>query len=443
MKIFRLSFHINQFIKEIFIYGIGNMIFLLVPIVITPFLTRVFTVNQYGAIDLIYTTVLIISMIATLCLDTALLRFYYDDKDKKEIIITSVFMFSFISSLVFCMLSFLFFITFKGAIFKTPEEINALFIALLSIPFTVILTNELMLLRIQRKAFIFVLLSTSNLVISLPLIIFLVKYTTLGIRAVFVATGISQSMLSLIGIFYLRKNFTFSSISLNINKKMLFYSIPLLVPSLVGTFLGNINKYFLQFYHGLSSVAIYGVGLKISMVIGLVVMSFRQAWIPYAFSIMDKEGSREKYNFVFKGFLTLLFILAMLTIIFAKQLILIISNKNYLDAKSVIGYICLGTIFINLSGNFFNLGIHAKKNTVYSLFSYIAGFLINIILAIILVPKYSIIGAGLAMVGGHFVIAMLLFYFSNKVYKIHYDLKLLFAVIALYLFFLFLFGVNT
>ena len=70
----------NTFWKETFIYGIGNSMFILIPLVLTPFLTRNFTLSQYGTIDLIYTTVLIIALISNFNLDSALLSFYYDEK---------------------------------------------------------------------------------------------------------------------------------------------------------------------------------------------------------------------------------------------------------------------------------------------------------------------------------------------------------------------------
>lgn len=177
LKRFAVYFNKNQFIREVFIYGIGNLTLAAVPLVMTPLLTRSFSMHQYGVIDLIYTTILILSMCAGLNLDAALLRFYYDSEYNKRAVISSVFILSIVSSIFFCLGSFLLFGFLKGHIFKTSEEINCLFIALLSMPFIVCLTNELMLIRVQRKPSLFVLMSSAIVLLTLILTIVLIKYT--------------------------------------------------------------------------------------------------------------------------------------------------------------------------------------------------------------------------------------------------------------------------
>jgi len=429
----------HKFVRNTCIYGTGNILLAFVPLALTPFLTHYFSVHQFGTIDLIYTTVLIISMIANLSLDAALLRFYYEKEYSKEIVTTSVFIYSLISSILISFTSFLFFYYSSGAIFKTQEAFRALTIGLSSIPFTVLLTNELILLRAQEKALSFICASIANLVFMFFLTVFFTKFTPYGISSFFLANLISQALTSSVLFFYLKKNFVFTfSTHGNLKNKIFLYSIPLLIPSLLGTFIGSINKYFLQFYHDSSAVAIYSIGLKVSMILGLIGLSFRQAWLPYAFSISDNENAQKKYNQMFKVFLFIFFTVGALIIVFAKPLILLISNKDYLSAKGILGYLCLSSILINLSGSFFNLGILIKKKTSYLLLAYLLGIFVNLVLNFILVPRYSIIGAGISLVSGHFLITMLLFYFSRRIYKSTYELRFLFGFIALFIVFLFI-----
>ncbi len=422
--------------KEIVIYGIGNVLFAVAQLLITLLLTRYFSLYKYGAIDLIYTTILIISLCANLGLDSALLRFYYDSNHKKGVLATSILAISVISALAFCLITFLFFVFFKGFMFRTVEEKEALFIALLSVPFMVCLMNQFMLLRLERKAGVFLLLSVVYVLLTPFLTAFFMQFSYLGIRSFFIALLISHATVSGVGFLCLRKNFSLSLLSLDIKSQLLLYSLPLLIPALLGTFLGSINKYILQFYKGLAAVGIYGIGIKIGSILGLIGMSFRQAWIPYAFSIMDKGEAKRKYNLGFRIFITVLFALAFLVVLFSKQIILLVSSPKYLAAQAVIGYICLGVIFINLAGNFFNFGLLIKKRTFYSFLSYIIGLFINVILAIILVPRFSFVGASVSMLFGYFTTAILLLYFSETMHKIQYDLKFLFGLLFIYSLFL-------
>ncbi|NQT00249.1 MAG: oligosaccharide flippase family protein [Candidatus Omnitrophica bacterium] len=423
-------------IKEIFVYAAGNLFFVIANLLLTPFLTRNFSLSQYGAIELIYTSVLIVAICANLGLDSALLRFYYDQKQEKRALVTSTFALSFLSTALFCLCAILFFNVFKGFIFRTAEELRALLFGLLSVPFIACLKNQLILLRAQRKVLVFALLSACYITLTLVLTVLFVKYTSLGISSFFAATLISQVLVSLAGLIYLRQNFSWPLMSLGLKGKLLSYSMPLLIPALIGTFLASINKYFLSSFKDLSAVGIYAIGVKVSAILSLLGMSFRQAWIPYAFSIMDNAQAGQRYNRVFRLFIVIFFVLACLVTIFSRQIILLLSSESYLAARLIVGYFCLGVIFANLSGNFFNLGILMKKKTAYSSWAYLAGFLVNIILAFTLVPRYFIVGAALAALSGYFVTAMLLLIFSNRVYKIGYDLRLLFGLLGGYLVFL-------
>jgi len=216
---------------------------------------------------------------------------------------------------------------------------------------------------------------------------------------------------------------------------MLSFSLPLIIPGLVASFLLTMNKYFLQYYHGFESVAIFGIGAKFSMAVAFIAIPFRQAWLPYAFSIMNNDDSKakEKFRFVYKIFIIIIFGVVFSTLFFSKIIVLIISNENYLNAVSILGFICLGGIMANLCGNFFSFGIYNIKKTSFSLVAYCCGLIINMTLLIILVPKYSIVGAGISFLSAHSLIAMLLYYFSNKFYKVNYDLILLISFSIIFL----------
>lgn len=421
--------------RDIFTYGTGNFLFALVNLLLTPFLTRNYSISQYGAIDLIYTTILIISLSSNLGLDSSLIRFYFDDTLKKQAVVTTVFVSSFFSSLLFCLASLLFFIFWGNSIFKTSEELNTLFVALLCVPFMVCLSNEFILLRAQRKSLAFAILSFATILLTLLLTVVFVKFTGFGLKSFFLAVCLSQGTAALAGLYYLRGNFSRSSISLKLNARLFSFGAPLLVPALFGTFMAPINKYFLQHYQGLSNVAIFSIGIKISSIISFMGMSFRQAWIPYAFSIMKDEDAKRKFNRVFRLFISAVFVFSVAIILLGKTIILFLSSSVYLEAYSILSYLCLAVIFTNLAGNFFNFGLLIEKKTVYSMSAYIIGFIVNIILVIWLVPNFSITGAAVAVMASNFTIAGLLLVFSNKFYRINYDLKLLTLCILLFLLF--------
>jgi len=411
----------------------------LVAIFLLPLLTKTFTPAQYGFIELVSVTILIISSLSGFNLDSSILRFFHEENaERKKIIISTIIIGSTLSSAIFSVLLIASLRYLPACLFTLSDSMSPLYIALISMPFMVFVTNILAVLMIQQKSVQYTFFSLFKVISVFILTFILIKVYDFGIAGVFLANLIVYVILSVVGMFYLvYRNFFRFVFSLVDFKKILFYSSPLILSSLSWILLGNINKYFLRFLDGPESVGIYSVGLEICMVLGVLGAAFRQAWIPYAFSITKDSDNASIYSGMFKKFITVFFIAAIMIAVFAKPAILILSSQKYLPASLIMGYMAVGILFVNLSGSFFNLGVLIKKKTGLSAVAYFLGVVVNVALNLLLIPRYSILGATLALLFGYLVTAGLLLYFSNRVYKISYDLKLLFYLLILYLAFIF------
>lgn len=417
-------------LKNTLIYGTGNASNALIAIFLMPVLTRVFTPAQYGIIELISVTILILSTIAGLNLDSSILRFFHEAELEERItIISTVIKSSIVSSFVFTILAagFFYFVRFK--IFSETVAQESLYLAIFSLPFIVFFSNCLAVLMIKQKAVNFASLSLLKTLLIFLLTVFLIKFYPMGIKCVFLSNLIIHIFLSIACAIYIRKYLVFS-FSFTVIIKSLQYSYPLIISSLAIVLLANANKLFLQYFHGPASVGVYSIGLEITMCLNIIGAAFRQAWIPYAFSIIDKGNASEIYRKVFGYFVSGFFIISFLFLISAKTIILILVSNKFIGANAVIGYLTMGILFVNLGGGFFNLGIHIKKETTYSAFAYCIGLIVSIIFNVLLIPKYSIVGASVSLLGGYLATAFSLLYFSNRVYKIEFNLKLL-AIIFL------------
>lgn len=422
------------FIRETIIYGFGNISNSAVYLVLLPLLTKTFSPGEYGLMELISVTILIIATVAGLGLDTAILRFFHEEEEvlRKKIISSTIMVASLISALVIAALSLLFFSLVEVGIFSQAK--SSLFLALADIPAVVFIANIQALLRIRKKALWFSTIAFSRILLTFVFTFMMIKFFSLGIASLFISIFIVDGSLSAISFFSLR-NYCSLRFSIPVFKKTFSYSLPLIFSSLIIVLLANVNKYFLRQFHGFQAVGIYAVGQKICMALGIAGMSFRQAWIPHAFSIINQDDSRLVYKNTFRGFVLVFFSCAALLVLASPWLIPIISSEAYLGATVVVGYVCAGIILINISGSFFNLGIHIKQKTKFSFIAYAAGLAVNILLNILLIPKFSILGAGLALFAGYFVTAGILLYFSERLYRISYDLRLFFIILSVYLLF--------
>ena len=65
-------------------YGLATSLERLLSFLLIPLYTSVFTVTEFGIIDLIQTLLNIISIFALLQMETALQRYYYDFKESER-----------------------------------------------------------------------------------------------------------------------------------------------------------------------------------------------------------------------------------------------------------------------------------------------------------------------------------------------------------------------
>jgi O-antigen/teichoic acid export membrane protein len=105
-------------------------------------------------------------------------------------------------------------------------------------------------------------------------------------------------------------------------------------------------------------------------------------------------------------------------------------NQNYWGGLVIIPYILIAYLF---SGLYLNLNIAAffQNKIKYLILSSGIGCLSNIILNFILIPKYSIAGAAIATMLSYMIMFIVLYYYSQKIYRIEYEWKPIFRAAVL------------
>ena len=227
-------------------------------------------------------------------------------------------------------------------------------------------------------------------------------------------------------------------------KKMLKYSLPLVVLGIAGTMNQTLDKILfkilMQGVKGAAELGIYGATSKIALVMLMFTQAFRYSYEPFIFAQKKDKNSLEAYADAMK-FYILFALFIFLGMVLYMDIFKYVIQHNYWVGLKVVPIVLFSFIF---QGIFFNLSLWYKltDKTMYGAWFSILGTFIIVVLNILLVPRYSYMGCAWAAFSCYFVIMVVSYYFGQKNMPIKYDLKtiglytavtLLFYVISLFI----------
>lgn len=408
------------------IYLIANIInrggaFLLIPVY-----TRFMPVADYGALELVYSFSLVVTVLLSAGMSHATLRFYYDYKDVKsrnEVISTN-FLVTFAIGLCGCALLLLFSEPICLLLLDTLRYRAALNYCCLLILFNISAEILLAYLRAVENSWLYVGTSILKFLIQVSLSFYLLVYRHAGVNGAMAANLASSFVIWGVLVVYCAREVGFS-VDLGKTRRILGYSFPFLVSSLLGVAATNMDRFVLKHYLSLQDVGIYGLGNKFGMILLLAVSEpFYRAYGAYRFSIMEKEDAREIQALALK-FVFAVAVLAGLGIsLFSADLIGVMATPEYRDAFVVVPFIVAGHIFATAS-YCFQTGILYRKKPRFILYINAAGVAASAALNFALVPRLGALGAGISFMLVKGFDALLTNAVSQRLYPIRYDFRAL------------------
>ena len=200
------------------------------------------------------------------------------------------------------------------------------------------------------------------------------------------------------------------------------YGFPLLLSNVAAASLTVIDRYSLNSLAALKYVAIYSLAYKISSVLKLVIIdSIKMAITPM---VLQKMNTPDNHRFYSKTLLYSSFVLMIAIIgisLFSFEIIKVISKSTeFWGAFVVVPLLSLSMFFWNLRETS-SYGLIIKKKTRIIGINVVISSVLNILLNILLIPRWDIIGAASATLITQFIYWWLCYYFSQKEYFIPYE----------------------
>lgn len=410
-------------VKNISIYSLGNILNKSITFLLVPLYTRVLVPADYGKLELVNTVGAILAMLYGLLVANGYSRLYFQNKDAKwrKSLFFSGQVFSIFCCIIAGGLSFIYAETIADIIFNFPG--GAIFLKLVTIVtlFKVLTLIPMNNIRNREKAVLYISINAIYLLVNTLLTIYFLVYQKLEVKGVLYAQIISGivELITLYCFTWNQSSFRFSYSGLI---SMLSFSI-FLIPSNLSSFVLNYsNRYFLNEYMDIKEVGLYSLGAKIAGIIPfLFTEPVKMAFAPYIYNMIDDAEKCKKHladfsRFFFAG----LAIIAIIISFFAKEAIAIMADTNYSGSHSIVFILSASYLFMGLAGIIVT-GIHISMKTWLVSLIWAFSAVINIVLNILLIPKYGRLGASIATMLSSLVILICYFVAVFKVYPVHFE----------------------
>ena len=426
--------------KETAMYGVSSILGKFLNWMMVPLYTYVLaSPADYGIVTNLYAWTALLLVMLTYGMETGFLRFANKNKEEAGKVYSTTLIAVGVTSTIFALTC----IIFKHPIANALGYANhSEFIAMLGtvVAFDAFGCIPYVYLRFKNRPVRFVALNLFAIFVNIFFNIFflvicpwlMIKTPNLinwfynpnyGVGYVFISNIFSTAAVTialLFDVFVVK--FEFDKALL---KKMLIYSLPLVVLGIAGTMNQTLDKILFKMLmpgvRGATELGIYGATSKIALVMMMFTQAFRYSYEPFIFAQKKDKNSLDAYADAMK-FYILFALFIFLGMVLYMDIFKYVIQHNYWVGLKAVPIVLFSFIFQCI---FFNLSLWYKltDKTMYGAWFSLLGTFIIVVLNVILVPVYSYMGCAWAAFACYFVIMVVSYFYGQKHMPINYDLK--------------------
>lgn len=369
-------------------------------IIVARWLTQV----DYGAVALGSTLLSTLAMIGALGLHTGIGRNLsrYDDESNRRGVIASAFQIAVPISVVTGSAVFLLANTIATRVFDSPELGPVLRVFAIALPF--LTATKLSLGAIQGAQRTLPKVYIQNIGTPALRFVLIIVGILLGGRVLDIAWAYSLARIvpaiaALYFVYKLTPLFTGREY-VSMHRELLVFSAPLVISSAMGRVLSDLDTYLLGYYTDLGLVGTYNVIYPIVTTTGFVLSAFSYLTLP-VISELHADERHQEMLVLFQGitkwvFLTTLPLL--LGIVFFPRLVISVTfGSKYLAGATALQVLVLTYFVSSITGPSIQMLTSVGETRRLMWFNVVAAS-VNVVLNVMLIPRYELLGAAVATV---------------------------------------------
>ena len=396
--------------KELFrntgFLAIGNFSSKILVFLLLPLYTNILTTSEYGLYDIFITTIQLMIPFFTLNVADGTLRFVIENRSRVNQVFKIALKFSMIGILPVIIILLL------NRLGNFSADLNTYGIYMLAY-YVSYMFNQLFIQFAKGidKVSRMTLSGVIGTVVTIVGCIVGLLIMNLGLKGFFYANIFGQ-LIPAIYLFFSLKLWNYtqkpkqSDIDNTLQKRLLTYSIPLIMTT-IGWWLNNTSdKYIITAIKGIEINGLLSIAYKIPSILTIIYGIFIQAWQISAMKEYGKDDSNEFYNKVFITLNLFVYGVASLLIIGTRVLSYVVFAKEFYNAWIFVPYLILSAVFTASAGYIAPILTSGYKTWAVAKSTLIGG-LINIILNVLLLYGIGNIGVAIATMMSSFIILYL------------------------------------
>lgn len=418
----KLSFLEGSLVKDTFIYTLTDALSKAVTFLLLPFVSMYITPDELGMVTNFVIFSDIISLIAGLAIINAIpYLFYEQSKSENAKMVTYLLGYS----LLICGIVTIIIVFFNESIYnKLGISVYLQCLAIPYIFFSLSTNINLIILRLENKAKVFSFFQLSRIILNLFMVILLVIVLKFGGRGKIFSDVLVVSSLSFFHIYMLcRKKMLTMELDMKYMKRLIKFGAPLMPHSLSSWLKSGVDKVFITSFCGLYQNGLYSMAISICQVYKLFNNSFENAYTPYLQKrlacITAETEQREKERIVklTYGIWILFFLISLLTIVAAWFIINYVIDSKYQSSFIFVPWLILGYYIYAVYSMTIQFVYKMKKTLGLGIITF-SGSIVQMIIGYYFIKEYGTLGAAYSSALGAFLISSVMFFYSNKVYRL-------------------------
>lgn len=410
--------------RDTLVYLTGTVLARVVSFVMLPVYTRYLTPTDYGILQMLDLAVEIATILISAGATAGTMRFYFkaQSEDQRRIILSTAFLIQIgLNAIGTVALTIAAPVIWKQVL-GTEGTVLMVRIAALNFTLGVLSGIPMFLFQARQQSGRFVAVSLIRLVLQLGFnILFVVglRWGPAGILTSSLLTNIAVGG-TLAGMVL---RYTGIRFSVPVFRDFRRYGVPYQFTKAATFILAFGDRFFLQHFHNLAVVGVYGIAYMFGfLLVGNVGSPFLRAWNPQRHVLINAPKA-VRDSFYNRGFLygnLLLVTAATLMTIFIRPVLGIMVTESFRGAASLVPIILAAHLF-QAWKDIVEFGVQVSERTKYSTYAAWISVLVIVVLYALLIPPLGGLGAAVATLVAMAVRFFLQLHWSQKLWHIAYN----------------------
>jgi len=407
--------------KTFGIYTFSTFLKSAIPFLLLPIITKFLSPADFGIARFYQVVLRLLAGIIMLGVPACCTIFYFKHPKKEY---PSLLLNSIVSPMILMLFIVILSFSLKG-ILSPIFDVNVFWILFIG-PFALLyLFPEITYTTLinQEKPISFSLFNLLQIILHFSITAILIIIFGFDWLGILLGILISLLVLNFLSIKYLITNKLLGgTLNLKLIKYSFYLGSPMILQRIGGLIINKSDVLFISIMLGKDTLGIYAVGYQIGMIVLLIQDAFGKAWRPYVFKKLNREKQSDRVMIVKLSYLVMfMYLLLPVMIYFVTPYIFkIFIDIRYHDSINIAPLVALAYSFLGMYKLVTIYIFYMKKTALLSSFTLINGAL-NIILNYFLIKVYGVMGAVYATIISMFIIFILAFIISNRVYPMPWN----------------------